>query len=56
MSCGEHHDVDCSEILQRVYVFIDNELEDFVLNGDNECGLFCVSKHIPHCVRMTFVS
>ena len=28
MSCGKHHDVDCSEILQRVYVFIDNELED----------------------------
>ena len=28
MSCGEHHDVDCGEILQRVYVFIDNELED----------------------------
>lgn len=28
MSCGGHHDVDCSEILQRVYVFIDNELED----------------------------
>ncbi len=28
MSCGEDHDVDCSEILQRVYVFIDNELED----------------------------
>jgi mycothiol system anti-sigma-R factor len=28
VSCGEHHDVDCSEILQRVYVFIDNELED----------------------------
>jgi mycothiol system anti-sigma-R factor len=28
VSCGKHHDVDCSEILQRVYVFIDNELED----------------------------
>ncbi|MDX6236538.1 MAG: hypothetical protein QOG10_1353, partial [Kribbellaceae bacterium] len=28
MSCGEHHDVDCSEILERVYAFIDNELED----------------------------
>ena len=28
MSRGKHHDVDCSEILQRVYVFIDNELED----------------------------
>jgi mycothiol system anti-sigma-R factor len=28
VSCGKHHDVDCGEILQRVYVFIDNELED----------------------------
>jgi mycothiol system anti-sigma-R factor len=28
VSCGGHHDVDCSEILQRVYVFLDNELED----------------------------
>jgi len=27
MSCGKHHDVDCSLILERVYVFIDNELE-----------------------------
>jgi mycothiol system anti-sigma-R factor len=28
VSNGGHHDVDCSEILQRVYAFIDNELED----------------------------
>jgi mycothiol system anti-sigma-R factor len=28
MSCGKHHDVDCSEILDRVYVFIDRELDD----------------------------
>jgi mycothiol system anti-sigma-R factor len=27
MSCGKHHDVDCNEILDRVYVFIDNELD-----------------------------
>ncbi len=27
MSCGKPHDVDCSQILERVYVFIDNELE-----------------------------
>jgi mycothiol system anti-sigma-R factor len=26
MSCGKHHDVDCSQILERVYVFIDDEL------------------------------
>jgi mycothiol system anti-sigma-R factor len=28
MSCGKPHDVDCDEILERVYVFIDNELAD----------------------------
>ena len=28
MSCGRHHDIDCQQILQRVYVFIDNELAD----------------------------
>ncbi len=27
MSCGEHHDTDCSEVLDRVFSFIDNELE-----------------------------
>lgn len=28
MSCGKPHDIDCDEILQRVYVFLDHELED----------------------------
>jgi mycothiol system anti-sigma-R factor len=28
VSCGGHHDVDCGEILQRAYAFLDNELED----------------------------
>jgi mycothiol system anti-sigma-R factor len=27
MSCGKPHDVDCHEILQRMYVFLDDELE-----------------------------
>ncbi|MGA9748661.1 MAG: mycothiol system anti-sigma-R factor [Nocardioides sp.] len=27
MSCGEHHDTDCSEVLDRVFSFIDNELK-----------------------------
>jgi mycothiol system anti-sigma-R factor len=26
MSCGKHHDTDCSEILERVFFFIDHEL------------------------------
>ena len=42
MSCGKHHDVDCSEILNRVYVFIDNELEsadcEQIQTHLDECG------------------
>lgn len=30
MSCGRPHDVDCAEILDRVYVFLDDELHDQV--------------------------
>ncbi|MDX6299620.1 MAG: hypothetical protein QOF53_834 [Nocardioidaceae bacterium] len=26
MSCGKHHDTDCTEILERVFFFIDHEL------------------------------
>ncbi len=28
MSCGDPHDNDCSEVLERVFFFIDNELPD----------------------------
>ena len=28
MSCGKHHETDCSEVLERVVFFIDNELEN----------------------------
>jgi len=42
MSCGKHHDVDCSEILDRVYVFIDHELDDAsseqIQTHLDECG------------------
>ena len=27
MSCGGHHETPCDEVLQRVYFFIDNELD-----------------------------
>jgi mycothiol system anti-sigma-R factor len=26
MSCGKPHDVDCGEILDRVYLYLDNEI------------------------------
>jgi mycothiol system anti-sigma-R factor len=42
MSCGKHHDTDCSEILERVFVFIDNELEEAdcrqIQQHLDECG------------------
>ena len=42
MSCGKHHDVDCNEILDRVYVFIDHELDNAsseqIQNHLDECG------------------
>ncbi|HEY0693717.1 MAG TPA: mycothiol system anti-sigma-R factor [Kribbella sp.] len=41
MSCGGHHDVDCSEVLQRVYVFLDNELEDASIDE--------IRQHLEEC-------
>jgi mycothiol system anti-sigma-R factor len=42
MSCGKHHDVDCNEILDRVYVFIDHELDNAsreqIQSHLDECG------------------
>jgi mycothiol system anti-sigma-R factor len=42
VSCGKHHDVDCGEVLKRVYSFIDNELEsasvDEIRQHLEECG------------------
>jgi mycothiol system anti-sigma-R factor len=28
MSCGKPHDVDCSEVLERVWLYLDGEIED----------------------------
>jgi mycothiol system anti-sigma-R factor len=48
MSCGKHHDTDCSEILERVFFFIDNEIEqadhDEIAKHLDECGP-CLQKY-----------
>lgn len=41
MSCGNPHEVDCSEILGRVYEYIDNELDT------RDC--LTVRKHLDEC-------
>lgn len=28
MSCGQPHDTDCADVLDRVYVFLDHEMDD----------------------------
>ena len=55
MSCGKHHDVDCSEILERVYVFIDNELETAdchrIQQHLDECGPCLRAVHLERLVK-----
>jgi mycothiol system anti-sigma-R factor len=48
MSCGKHHDTDCSEVLERVFFFIDNELptadSSVIAHHLEECGP-CLQKY-----------
>lgn len=43
MSCGEPHDVDCSEILDRVYLFLDHEM------GDEVTAYAAIEEHLDEC-------
>ena len=56
MSCGKHHDKDCSEVLERVFFFIDNELPtaDYseIQQHLDECAL-CLRKYdLERTVKM----
>ena len=41
MSCGKPHDQDCSEVLERMFFFIDNEL------ADADCAE--IQQHLEEC-------
>ena len=41
MSCGKPHDVPCSEVLARVYSYLDGEIEDQ--------GLAQIRDHLDEC-------
>ena len=41
MSCGDHHDTPCDEVLARVYVYLDGELDE------SWCG--DVKQHLDEC-------
>ncbi len=42
MSCGNHHDTDCREVLEKVYLYLDNEANDHdcsnIKHHLDECG------------------
>ena len=42
MSCGKHHDTDCSEVLLRAYEYLDGELDD-VAAGER------IRAHLEEC-------
>ncbi|REF35475.1 mycothiol system anti-sigma-R factor [Thermasporomyces composti] len=41
MSCGKPHDVDCAEVLERVFLFLDNELDEA------DCAK--IRRHLDEC-------
>ncbi len=41
MSCGDHHDMDCEEILARMVFFVDHELADADLDQ--------IQHHLDEC-------
>jgi mycothiol system anti-sigma-R factor len=43
MSCGKPHDVPCSEVLARVYAYLDGEIEDTGL------GFAKIREHLDEC-------
>jgi mycothiol system anti-sigma-R factor len=41
MSCGDPHETDCSEVLDRVYEYLDGELDAHVVGK--------ISQHLDEC-------
>ncbi|GAA1006748.1 anti-sigma factor RsrA [Acrocarpospora pleiomorpha] len=41
MSCGDHHDTDCGDVLDRVYSYLDGELD--------EAGCADIRQHLDEC-------
>ena len=41
MSCGEHHETPCDEVLEQVWVYLDNEI------GDKDCAT--IKHHLDEC-------
>lgn len=43
MSCGQPHDTDCAEVLDRVYVFLDHEMDEQAVSYTK------IEEHLDEC-------
>ena len=53
MSCGNPHEVDCSEVIEQVYLYLDGEIDDEgrqkVRENHQECRFhYCGRGGTPH--------
>ena len=55
MSCGNHHDTDCSEVLDRVFEYLDNELDTLdcakIKQHLEECGPCLREYHLDEALK-----
>ncbi len=55
MSCGNHHDTDCSEVLDRVYEYLDGELDTLdctkIKQHLDECGPCLREYHLDEALK-----
>ena len=55
MSCGKHHETDCSEVLDRVFEYLDNELDTLdcakIKQHLEECGPCLREYHLDEALK-----
>jgi len=59
MSCGNPHDVDCSEVIEQVYLYLDGEIDDegrsTIREHLDECSP-CLRGRTGNCASVDFMS
>jgi mycothiol system anti-sigma-R factor len=55
MSCGQHHDTDCREVLDRVFEYLDGEMDTLdcakIKQHLTECGPCLEQYHLDEVVK-----
>jgi mycothiol system anti-sigma-R factor len=55
VSCGKHHETDCSEVLDRVFEYLDNEMSTLdcakIKQHLEECGPCLREYHLDEALK-----